>query len=280
MPSPFPGMDPFLEHPAIFPGLHDRLIAYLSESLQARLPESYYAEIGQRLWVETSDRSIGPDIVVLEREGRGRDKDDAGPIALATHVRSQPIVVTVPQDEFREPYVEIYARGERERVVTTIEVLSLANKTPGARGRELYLRKQEEILASQIHLVEIDLLRAGQHTTAVPLRRARAKTGHFDYHVCIHRFDNLEDYLVYPVRLSDRLPEIAVPLLPGDADVAVDLQAVFDRCYDAGPYRRRIRYGKIEPVPPLDPECHPWATRLLRGGPETANEPTPPTYGS
>jgi hypothetical protein len=176
------------------------------------------------------------------------------------------VVVTVPQDELRETYVEIHAGGASERVVTTIEVLSLANKTPGVHGRELYLRKQREVLASQIHLVEIDLLRGGLHTTAVPLRRARAKTGPFDYHVCVHRFDHLEDFFVYPVRLPDRLPEIGIPLLPGDRDVPLDLQAVFDRCYDAGPYRRRIRYGQTEPVPPLEAVHQAWAARLVSGG--------------
>lgn len=266
MPSPFPGMDPYLEHPAVFPGLHDRLIAYLSEALQARLPEPYYAEIGERLWVEASDRSIGPDVYVLDDERLdrpGRRDRDAG---LATALRTQPVVVTVPQDEFREPYVEIRAGGESERVVATIEVLSLTNKMAGTRGRELYLRKQREVLASQIHLVEIDLLRAGQHTTAVPLSRARARAGPFDYHVCLHRFDNWEDFFVYPVRLPDRLPEIAIGLLPGDGDVAVDLQDVFQRSYDAGPYRRRIRYQQTEPVPPLQPEARQWAARLLAGG--------------
>jgi hypothetical protein len=237
MPSPFPGMDPYLEHPAVFPGLHDRLIAYLSEALQARLPEPYYAEIGERL------------------------------------------VVTVPQDQFREPYVEIRAGGESERVVATIEVLSLTNKMAGIRGRELYLRKQREVLASQIHLVEIDLLRAGQHTTAVPLSRARARAGPFDYHVCLHRFDNWEDFFVYPVRLPDRLPEVAIGLLPGDGDVAVDLQDVFQRSYDAGPYRRRIRYRQTEPVPPLEPEARQWAARLLAGG-DGAPSPDNPSRGS
>ena len=41
MPSPFPGMDPFLEHPEVFPDLHDSLGATLRESLNARLPEPY-----------------------------------------------------------------------------------------------------------------------------------------------------------------------------------------------------------------------------------------------
>jgi len=263
MPSPFPGMDPFLDHPAIFPGLHERLIAYLSETLQARLPEPYYAEIGERLWVETSDRSIGPDVYVLEDEKGPRSVASSGGGGVATEIRTRPVVVTVPQDEFRESYVEICASGETERVVTTIEVLSLTNKTLGGRGRDLYVRKQREILSSQIHLVEIDLLRGGQHTTAVPWRHARAKAGSFDYHVCVHRFDNVEDYFVYPIRLQDRLPEIAVPLLPGDGDVAINLQEVFHRSYDAGPYRRRIRCRQSEPVPPLDAESRSWAARLL-----------------
>ena len=263
MSSPFPGMDPFLEHPAIFPGLHDRLIAYISESLQAHLPEPYYAEIGERLWVEASDRSIGPDVHVLQDEGHGPEPSVGGEGRLATEIRSQPVVVTVPQDEFRETYIEIRTSGESERVVTTIEVLSLTNKTMGVRGRELYLRKQREVLASEIHLVEIDLLRGGQHTTAVPIRAARTKAGEFDYHVCIHRFDNIEDYFVYPVRLQDRLPDIAIPLLPGDGDVGLDLQVVFQRSYDAGPYRRRIRYDRRDVVPPLDAEQQAWLDRVL-----------------
>ena len=65
MPSPFPGMDPYLEHPAVFPGLHNRLIVVLSELLQAALPAPYYAEIGERVWVEVSQRFIEPDGIVL-----------------------------------------------------------------------------------------------------------------------------------------------------------------------------------------------------------------------
>ncbi len=40
MPSPFPGMDPYLESPDWFPDLHDGLIFCLKESLQNLLPES------------------------------------------------------------------------------------------------------------------------------------------------------------------------------------------------------------------------------------------------
>jgi hypothetical protein len=177
-------------------------------------------------------------------------------------IEGEPVVVTVPHDEIREPYLEIYAGIEGERLVTCVEVLSLTNKTPGAHGRDLYLQKQREIIESQTHLVEIDLLRGGEHSTAVPLDRALAKTGPFDYHVCVHRFDRFEDYFVYPIRLANRLPAIAIPLLPGDGEVKIDFQSVFNRCYDTGPYRRRVQYA-AQPLPSLDETRWGWAKHLI-----------------
>ena len=140
----------------------------------------------------------------------------------------------------------------------------MTNKTPGEHGRELYQRKQREVLDSKVHLLEIDLLRGGEHTTAVRHDRLVRKAGPFDYHVSVHRFDNLEDYFVYPILLDERLPEIAIPLLPGDPDVAVDLQPVFDRCYETGRYGRRIRYAELSLNPPLDPARMEWTKHLLR----------------
>lgn len=270
MPSPFPGMDPYLEHPAIFPGLHDRLVAYISEALQPKLPEPYYAEISDRLWVEVSDRSIEPDVNVMKGEEPPDEEappfaDSGGGVAVATRTRTEPVVVVVPHDEFREPYVDIMARIEgQERIVTTIEVLSLTNKTPGRHGRGLYLQKQREVLDSEVNLVEIDLLRGGEHTTAVPLGRASRKTGAFDYHVCVHCFHRFEEFYVYPFTVRDLLPEIAVPLLPQHGGVPLDLQQVFQRCYDTGPYRRRVRYGEAPIVPPLAEAHAAWAAGLLR----------------
>src|SRR3954447_26088085 len=98
-------------------------------------------------------------------------------------------------------------------------------------------------LASRVNLVEIDLLRGGEHVTAVPLESAVASCGAFDYHVSVHHFDDFESFFVYPITLEEPLPLIEIPLLPGDLPVTVDLQAVFQRCYDAGPYAREIDYG-------------------------------------
>ena len=124
----------------------------------------------------------------------------------------------MPHDERREIFVEIRTKApdDQERVVTTIEVLSLANKTPGEKGRDLYLRKQREVLDGDIHLVEIDLLRGGTHTTAAPRWRIE------------------------------------------------NLQAVFNRCYEVGPYHRRLKYDTSRIVPPLSAKQLRWVKQRLR----------------
>src|SRR5581483_7142241 len=83
MPSPFPGMDPFLEHPAFFPGVHDSFLTYLREALQGTLPAPYFAEINERLWVDTSDRPIGPDVDVLRGGPANPGSANTGNVAVA-----------------------------------------------------------------------------------------------------------------------------------------------------------------------------------------------------
>ncbi len=268
MPSPFPGMDPYLESPEIFADFHDSAITYLREALQASLPAPYFAALGRRVWIEVLRRSVGPDVQVQRPRGGISAPHPAVEIAsgLATQTQlvARPLKVRVAHDEFREPFVEIYTQVEEgNRLVTSIEILSLSNKTSGEQGRELYVRKQKEMLASKAHLVEIDLLRAGEHVSAVPLDAATEICGDFDYHVSVHCFDDRETYLVYPIGMEERLPPIAIPLLPGDEPVTLDLQAVFDRCYDAGPYAREIRYGVDPVVPALDGDHAAWASQCL-----------------
>src|SRR5262249_55617267 len=148
--------------------------------------------------------------------------------------------------------------------VASLEVLSLSNETPGNPGRQQYLDKQREVLDGDVHLVEIDLLRGGTHTSAVPRELVAAKATSFTYHVSVHRFDRPHDYFFYPIPLEQRLPVIALPLLPGDPDVMLDLQAVFDRAYDAGPYSQEIEYGGDPIIPPLRPGQAKWAATQIK----------------
>jgi Protein of unknown function (DUF4058) len=267
MPSPFPGMDPFLENPGIFSDFHDSFITYLRENIQANLPPAYYAALGRRIWIEASRRSIEPDVHVLRSgtEARSRARSSPGSAAaVATGTASRPVVVRVLHDEFREPFVEIYADTPGgKRLVTSLEVLSLSNKTPGEHGRELFLRKQKELLASKANLVEIDLLRGGEHATAVPLEQMLAECGAFEYHVSVHPFDDFETFSIYPMHLEEPLATIEVPLLPDDAAVLLDLQAVFNRCYDAGPYAREIDYVPSRIVPAMSASQAAWVEEIL-----------------
>ena len=262
MPSPFPGMDPFLEHPNFFPDLRGAMHVYTREALQGSLPAPYFAVIKERLWVETSARYVEPDTDVIHG-GLVVEVRGAGSVAVAS--RTQPLVFELVDDPHSEAFVEIRTRAAEadERVVTAIEVLSLTNKTPGEKGRDLYLEKQREILSSEIHLVEIDLLRGGEHTTPMPLAKLNRKAGSFDYHVSVHRFDQRGRFFIYPWKLDALLPEIVVPLLPGDGEVPLDLQAVFMRLDDTGPYRRRVLYEPDRVVPPLGSEREGWLKQVL-----------------
>jgi len=270
MPSPFPGMDPYLENPDWFPCLHDSLIIGIMGSLQSRLPGLYYAQSRQRVWLEVSHRRVEPDVDVLHsgREPSLFERANGG-VAVAERVDlAEPVAVsveTIEHDPFEEPFVEIRRRhGSDDRLVASIEVISPANKTPGNPGREKYLAKQAELLAAAAHLIEIDLLRGGTHVAAVPRDLAAEKAGPFDYHVCVRRFDRPNVFLVYPIGLEQRLPAIAIPLLPGDPDVPLALQPLFDRAYDEGPYRRTIHYGEDPIVPPLRPERLEWVKAAIK----------------
>lgn len=218
MPSPFPGMDPYLEYRYVWPGVNQTYITYLSSALNAVLPERYVADIGERLYL----------------------------------------------DGMREVFVKILAIREENREVTVIEVLSPDNKMAGSEGAQLYSTRQRDILASHAHLIEIDLLRQGEHTVAAPLNEL-LKMERWDYLVCLRRGGDGTRFELWPIRIRNRLPRIRVPLSHGDPDVILDLQAVFQRCYDEGGYARWIDYGQ-DPGVPFGSEDAAWARTLLSQG--------------
>ncbi|MFN4179482.1 MAG: DUF4058 family protein, partial [Armatimonadota bacterium] len=131
MPSPFPGMDPYLENPTLWPGVHQGLVTYMRAALNAVLPPGYVADIGERVYIVQPERSVYPDVVVLEHP-LTQTEQGAGGTATAVAIASDPpLVLTYEPVEIREVFVEILPVGEESRVVTVIEVLSYSNKTPG-----------------------------------------------------------------------------------------------------------------------------------------------------
>ncbi|HEY3789827.1 MAG TPA: DUF4058 family protein, partial [Urbifossiella sp.] len=211
MPSPFPGMDPWLERRGIFPDLHNRFIAELSSTLNALVPPPYFAAIGTRIIIEKDDRDqfFEPDVDILKPVGLNGSHGPGGGGGVATAtapiVEVSPVHVHVPWEEFTEWMIEVRTGDGEEELITSIEVLSPSNKREGSKGRAEYLHKQNEMCERRVNLVEIDLLRAGKHTTVVPLGPAHRKTGPFDYHVCVFRADRPRDLDVYPIRLPQKL---------------------------------------------------------------------------
>jgi len=245
MRSPFPGMDPYLEQ--FWGDVHHRLIIYLSDTLQKHLPGDLRARVDERVFVEPEegkDRKIIPDVRVVER---GRRED---PVLRAGNgiAVAEPPVVHMEQDEpVRQGFIEIIDIKSGRRVVTVIEILSPSNKFPGP-GRDLYVKKQEELRAGNVSLVELDLLRAGSKVLSAPFELI--PDGHrTPYAACVRRGWKPLEFEYYRIPLRERLPAIAIPLRQTDRDVPLDLQALLDQCYEAAEYDD-IDYRE-EPDPPL-----------------------------
>lgn len=259
MPSPFPGMDPYLEDPVLWPGVHQRLITYLGDELAERLPVHYFLSIGERLCIDEPERDIYPDASILEQQKV--PPSPANETAVGTLVPDPPLLVSMASEAAREPYIEILPVKERERVITLIELLSPSNKDKGNRTRDQYRVKQKQVLAGKTHLLEIDLLRGGTHTAAVPRTHLRRR-GRYDYLVALSRSTNRGVSEVWAFSLRQRLPRISVPLEGDDPDIVVDLQPLLDRCYDRG-YARRLDYEEL-PTEPLKAADAEWVDALLR----------------
>ncbi len=70
MPCPFPGMDPYIERPAIWPDFHDSVIAAIRGVLQPLLRPRYAAVTQDRLYVVEADRPVRPDVSVVRTSSR------------------------------------------------------------------------------------------------------------------------------------------------------------------------------------------------------------------
>lgn len=260
MPSPFPGMDPYLERPGLWPDVHHRLISVASDLLLPHIRPRYFVRIEERVYVSDEDdpgrRVIAPDLRLVERPEVGRLPTRAEGVG-GTAVVEPVEVVTLLTEEVHEARLEIIDR-ERDQVVTVIEFVSPTNKTANSRGRESYLRKRLEVMTSPTHWVEIDLLRQGQ-----PVIR-RSGVPSFDYAVHVSRDERRPRGRIWPIRLPDPLPVIDIPLRKDDGDVPLDLQSVLNTVYDRAGYDLQLNY-RDESDPPLAPEQAAWADTLLRG---------------
>lgn len=253
MPSPFPGMDPFLEKHE-WNDFHSTFNTVVREKLSPKVSPSYLVRVERRVYVEHTygeEQLRQADVAIVTNDApRHASAATTSVVASATPVEG----LVAMAEEIRETYLVIRERETRE-VITVIETLSPGNKRPGANGRQEYLAKREEILRSRSHLVELDLLRGGTRLPmASPLPPA-------DYYAIVSRSGRRPRAEIYPWTLRDPLPTIAIPLLPDDPAVPLDLQEVFTTVYDRAMYDLSIDYAA--PLdPPLKTEDEEWMKRI------------------
>jgi hypothetical protein len=249
MPSFFPGMDPFLEHPAFWPDFHPRFINYWAEAVADQLPDEYEARIGERVYLAEVDpetrKLIYPDVSVTDSSDRMASPTSAG----AAVAELQPVTIPLEMLEGpREAYIEILHRPERS-LVGVLELLSPANKHDP--GRTEYLSKRNAIVHQSVHLAELDLLCGGRR---LPLTKPLPPA---DYYYFLARAEQRPNCQVFRWNLDRPLQSLPIPLRSPHPDVHVDLAQVFSTAYDRGRFRRSINYAAPCPAP-LRPEQRRW----------------------
>lgn len=254
MPSPFPGMDPYLENPELWPEVHSRLIVAIADAIAPSLHPKYYAAIEKRTYLDISEDSILvgiPDVSVADRS-KIEPALKQGSSSIAT--LSQPEIVTLPiPEEVTERYLEI-RDTDTATVITAIEILSPKNKRAG-EGRTAYLRKRQRILATQTHFVEIDLLRS-----QIPMPVGTQTQS--DYRILVSRSNIRPKAELYRFNLQNLIPRFALPLNSNDTEPTLDLKTTLDEIYDRAGYSFRIDYRKPS-QPALSPDHQQWAAGLI-----------------
>lgn len=252
MPSPIPGMDPYLEAPDLWPDVHHAFIAEMQGELNAVLRPEYVARIELRVYVETdgTTRQVIPDARIEKTNGKGRRSRTEATVAL-----SEPKIVPIVLDEeVEEARLEI-KHVKTGDLVTVIEVLSPSNKIVGSEGRKSFMKKRRETLVSPVNWVEIDLLRSGEPSQ--PMKEPS------DYRVLVAR--GTDNYVAqfWPISVRQALPTIGIPLRDPDPDVPLNLGAVLQAAYDRAAYDLTVDYsGPADP--PLAKDDAKWADKVLR----------------
>lgn len=251
MPSPFPGMDPWLEQEGLWPDFHTKFLVVVSERLVPQVGPKYFVLIEHHVFVHDPEdspaRRIKPDLLVAE--GPASTSELASVAILEAPAKVEHLAHEVE----RVPYLEVRhaARGD---LITVLELLSPANKQGEYRGQ--YLNKREQLLNSSTHFVEIDLLRGGHPMPDADRPRCA-------YSVLVSRAEGRPLAGFWPIGLRDPLPEVPIPLRRPDGDARLDLGEVLNRVYDASGYAHFLYRGT--PSPPFDREDAAWASGIVDG---------------
>jgi len=253
MPSPFPGMNPYLEQEDIWQDFHDSMIPAIRDTLTPQVRPGYIVKIEQHIFIHEPEANelvlAGHGDVTLAHHRTSRTK--TGGTAL---VDTAPARIRIPSVQFEKHlFLEIRDRKNRE-LVTVLELLSPTNKKKGP-DREQYLAKRSKLLRGNVHFIEIDLLRGWPRMPMEPEIAC-------DYCIMVSRVEDRPDASLWPLKLRDRLPPVPVPLRDPSPDASIDLQQILDGVYDRAGYADYLYEGA--PVPRLPRKDVAWAKSVLR----------------
>lgn len=256
MPSPFPGMNPYLEQEGVFHDFHQTFIPTLRAFLTKQVKPPYFVALDVHLYVRELPADKRSLTGVADLGVGAAARGGAGGVASSpsTAVATAPAYARVPTAvyEERSSFLEVRDGNDRS-LVTVIELLSRANKQTGP-DREQYIAKRRQLLTGAVNFVEIDLLRGGPRLPLDDLPDC-------DYYALVSRPAEWPRVGIWPVRLRERLPVIPIPLRPPDDDLRVDLQEVLHHVYDEAGYASHIYEGA--PRPRLHPQDEAWARQYV-----------------
>ena len=248
----FPGMNPYLEHPALWPEIHSGVISGLMRCLNPQIIPKYRAAVDKRVYQDTIFVGI-PDNTVFQPSLSNVNRNQNLSQLQTISIVAEPERVAVPvMGEVREPYLEIREIATH-RVITVVELLSPANKRNG-EGRQHYLHKRQSILNSQTHFVEIDLLRTGE---PMPIEGGHKS----DYQIMVSRAPERPIAERYPFNLQDPIPAFFLPLQAEDEEPIIDLAQLVQQACEEAAIDLAIDYAQ-DPNPPLSHEQNHWLKAL------------------
>lgn len=258
MPSPLPGMDPYIEQPIVWGDFHSRLASAISASINARVRPRYVARLTpyvtyDHIEISEPTTAIRPDVGVWQTQPSAADSAALAPVAVTPAPVESRVLLEVTEEIFS---IEIRSVADMV-LVTAIEILSPVNKRRGHDAYHDYLRKRRDLLRSAAHLIEIDLLRAGERP---PLESPVPPA---PYYITLARANRRPGVQVWPIQIWDKLPVIPVPLREPDPDAAIDLPAILASVYEDGGYDLLIDYRQPPPAPELPQAEAEWLDRLL-----------------
>jgi len=262
MPSPFPGMDLYIETTGVWPTFHHAFLTACHDQLNERLPANYVATLGERVELideeelELGSQIVGLDVAVVRDTAVPASARSGSSTAATLEPRTLPQSVQW-LDPPKQLYIQVLRLPER-RVVTDIELLSASNKRAGSEDRAAYLAKRKLLLRHEVNLVELDLLLNGERLKML------APLPDGDYFAFVTRWPTGHECDVYAWSVRAPLPTVPVPLRKEDGAVLLDLASVFRQTYDRGRYSRILRYA--EPAPSaLAPAERDWVAQRAAG---------------